>query len=971
MSESEEELEKKNLAKFPKAKEPHQEEFLEAVFSGTIRDITNHLSKLDEKSRRKLNSFAKKMLSAANSAKHTKNTEQRKRRAHCFLLLTSTAAEIRKRKSFVDLVYHFRFTSILAPEELPAFLTSMSPECLGSWISLCLEGQDPEVDFVFSLVEEESIPFPESTRFPLLVLLMTIPQDLIYSKPSLESIKEVYDRHLLVLRRHLEFSARATFSAQDGDQILTSQVFQFVDPNTKEIVPYLSWEETLLSAVNEKKLDGVEFLKLSARAISETSRMDLAKCYSRFYLRLIEQENLEEEARKLEREHLLPWLASDVRNTQNFALDRLNSGVKEGLLPSVDVVSRLCELLPAMTKGNAKRSLGVLRVTLQKKKESRAEALMTILQSLLHPDSSIQDAVLKLIEKYPGDLPSSFSEECALYLELLSAPIQMRLKALGVDSVEDKTEEIADETDSTEEFSPLELIKDPDELLIAVSSFWQNEIPHLEVEVLLASLCETRPTLGEEWNKKLEGFITLLGEPDPRDASWETRVLTSLCGDLFLDWTKARDAGGPIEERLKVLGPSIRKHIDEYLKRFAPKVFLSYLDELRMVVSEKTPRPWLALPSNSSGFLSAEDLIERYQQCVELGMNPGKTELMVAILRLSKLGRTDALKNCPEWKTEEGKAIRFALGDKTSPDDEEYWLVAARSLQPRGSIENRPKDTKLHGPSAWDDWKVERTYFPAEVHGKDDPNFFYSSPLRYSAYEFLSVEPEPLDPEDGKLPMSLFNKTLNKENRPNYRPNFYWADKEIISWRCSVWPANSDPALGRAFNFMYFGKDESPGNPLENKIRAYLDGIFCRPHGELGYPVIILALNSAGKSCQATGIHWMLKNLSQKWFNKECFGKEFSQMLNQEILKMNRILPALKEIAMVSSHTRNCLSEIYSMVFQETLKFVPRGFPGFLEHIYEVAFEFQDHFKGRDFPGLAGHKGKAGTVARKIVKLSK
>ncbi|MEZ6047255.1 MAG: DUF6493 family protein [Planctomycetaceae bacterium] len=116
-------------------------------------------------------------------------------------------------------------------------------------------------------------------------------------------------------------------------------------------------------------------------------------------------------------------------------------------------------------------------------------------------------------------------------------------------------------------------------------------------------------------------------------------------------------------------------------------IFRDLLQELSIRVLEEKFGPVLSTPTHTGGWIDPRILVNRFNELLQLQIDPGENDFILSLLRLAPDFRRDALEKLEKSSHPFRLPLRYALGDDIQPASvdepgERIWLVAVKSRYP-------------------------------------------------------------------------------------------------------------------------------------------------------------------------------------------------------------------------------------------------------------------------------------------------
>jgi Family of unknown function (DUF6493) len=412
----------------------------------------------------------------------------------------------------------------------------------------------------------------------------------------------------------LEEDVWRIFEVDVGQELVNARVYEREGGETLGKPVGNCWLYALTRLSAERRLDRQRLLDASLAALQRDFRASFVGWYAKLHEAL--EPTREERAARLET--YLALLASPVPAV-----------VKEGVTALKELDAQPEQLAraagPALTQPQKGLALDVLRL-LARAAEDEPAVLETVADALAHERADVQERALALLEQHRDQV-----DRAALlrYVDAVSPTLRPRLEALTGFSVGPSVDEAPEHpapartqpapSDTARQRQPLAPVATVDDLI-----------------ELAAALLEDQGT-GDDAERFLDGVSRLCAEQD-RDFERRTAALAKRAEELteFNRWVTG--IGGTQTVGRVVLAWTRRKtppkHTTGDLLGF---IAARALEVARRAYGGGKPRPLLALPTGSGGWIDPAVLEERRARHGRFRNRPDPADLQQAMLRASAL----------------------------------------------------------------------------------------------------------------------------------------------------------------------------------------------------------------------------------------------------------------------------------------------------------------------------------------------
>ena len=564
------------------------------------------------------------------------------------------------------------------PDEVePAFtvLADRRPEWLAGWADWALDARPWLFPLVRRLVREGVLERPAFDSYALAFIAG-------HHGPWGGDPTPLHT-HLLADPGLLDDELWRIFEVEGGGEISLAAVDKYVPGDDA------GWTATLKRLADEGHVPRDRLLDESLATLARDFSSFRAGWFSRFHEAL--EPTVDERAARADSYTRL--LSSPIANTVSFALAALAALDKAGRLdPGEELIERLRPALASERKTTVKKALALVRSAVKAEPALAEAAANAACEAVAHEAAEIQAKALDVIEPCAAapavrarllgladgvaptlrdrvnalvgvELPEAGADvpSRATLRELAEALPERERALAGVDEALD-----ADRPPPALRFAvadipvlaaaqPVEPVRDLDELIDVVGRIVEDyEIEAIEVERAvdgIARLCAERPpdfdartsSLRKRAAKVLEG-----------------RTLAPLVAAWLEGTTPAATARGPRRERSR----SPRQALMDVFLEPMEGIGLTEAPlhrralELAPRVAQRVALPLLAMPTHHDGWIDPRVLVARLRANPE----PGREDLLQALLRLAPDGRAEALAAAEPLSGEAADVVRAALG---------------------------------------------------------------------------------------------------------------------------------------------------------------------------------------------------------------------------------------------------------------------------------------------------------------------
>ncbi len=702
------------------------------------------------------------------------------------------------------------------------------------------------------------------------------------------------------------------------------------------------WCGGLVEAARRGVVSRARLLEASLDALSRDFIQYRAGWFSRFHEAL--QPTAAERLACADR--YLGLLASSIPPTVAFALEAVNQVDAAHPLPAEKLLPALVPVLSSAGQAAVLTALQLLERVADREAGKRGEACRTAVAALLHEKSAVQKRVFDLLERQADPADAVLRARLAEVATAVAASLRPRLRP-WLEAEQGRATPVAAITpppparpravsriDPSRAITP---VTDLDDLLdLAGRTLEAPENPD-DIERLLdgiSRLCDRRP----------DDFARRSAPLRKRALWWRDRAFATASADVVVRPALAQLVHAWLGDDKPVDSPASMSAADDewaFLYR--------RLATLGSQAAARRALPLLSAPTHLGGWIEAGVLVERWLLFQKQGVIPDPGEQVLALLRLAPENRRAALGAAGVIAGEAGRAVRYALGESTTPGSDLVWLAAGRSLQPFGrlpgiasgadprSAVSRPGEGAGHSSAGAPNWLRELCSANTErsVSGRGDA-FDFATDFRMSGrFSILSCLP-------------------------------------LLRWSALIWPANLDRMFARSLPDLKSALGWS--DVQDRETAGYLE-LLALPHTELRLTACMaLAFGLAVKDAALRGHaqEGLIAAVSDGRLDSEALGAVMARVLDSGSTCVARWAVSFGEVARVSpAHLRAVDELLIRMLHGDSAK-APRNVAGLLELLLEVRSEIGGRLndpQARAYLEGLPAGGKGAKLAKQILAL--
>jgi hypothetical protein len=613
-----------------------------------------------------------------------------------------------------------------------------------------------------------------------------------------------------------------------------------------------------------------------------------------------------------------------------FALRQARALEKAGTLDAERFLASAGGVFELGTKSQPKGVLAIARRLVRRDPGLTTRAAPLALRALAHEDADVQASAIGALEDWREGLDGA-SEIGGRLAELpatLRARAESLVRSLGgeideqhdeavsvgplrsqIESIPDRWRRLAGADDAIEACErgriaeplsfdvmdvpvlayaePVEPIETTDELLDAVAGFIEQRDTAIEVERIIdgiARLCDRRTEDIERRGRPLikrtadvESAIEQLHaqryervHPDP---VWALFRLIA----CWIDPETVPDDLEPAQE-------------DRPLVCFELRVL-----ELCGRVRLGAAGPHLAMPTHRGGWIDGRVLVERLLEMRRAGRDPGRHDLIQALLRVAPDARDEAHDEARSLTGPHGRAVRWALGGDEGPeqgDDAALWTAAGRCRTPGdrlGELIDAGLGIDAHDgaiPASYD-WSP-RVWFMWLGYTDSGEKLHEARPRLHVV---VGPAPAPDAPRAGSFPTVAMHLRLHSGSGREIFARWH------VEWLAMVWPLIADPFIVRGVKKLV-SRMNMPASAW-SPTHAYLDPLFDpdRPWTELTCLLVCTGLVSKDADARVSAIELLIEGIDDGRAPPSPMGEVLARLTEPGWLRLRRLAESLGQAA--------------------------------------------------------------------------
>lgn len=620
-------------------------------------------------------------------------------------------------------------------------------------------------------------------------------------------------------------------------------------------------------------------------------------------------------------------LFASLTRVVSFGMNMIKKIDQAGRLDDAAYVAQAGRIFLVPTKGPAKTATALLKKIAARSPDLAPQVAGALVEGLQHPAADVQTKVLELLTELRehldaataaqiaerlDELPATIRADAAKLAEASGAEVETATPAAVASDLDEQRSEYTQRAAALDarwrelagvdaalqaieesSFAP-PLVFDP--MQVPLLSGLESVEPLGTVEELLEALAhaiEDVPS-ATEVERILAAMVSLVDQK-PEDFDRQAAPLAARIAS-------AEGSSGPKGLGTGVVDPtelaklvrvwltgqeSIRRNRADDINSKDVRGFIdSRMSEILARIRNREAGPLLATPTHELGWIDPVVIVERWKDLEQRGIEPGRFELMQALLRLAPDGRGAALEQAGELQHPLARALRWALGSSAGPEksdmlDANIWLAAGRARSPRGAL---PELAQLGLEQAGPDGVEPAIYQWKAEHAK-------ARWLGGLAWESSPKVPASVQPG---------RPTILLHVRSSIWRDYEMQDAWFFEWLTMIWPANIDAFLACGASRLTQRLDSTssswePGH-------QFLPPLFPidRPWSEVAGLVALLGVAGRDQDVKGLAVDALVEAISDGRAHPQSLGVILTRLNSPNLLKLNRLCENMAEIARVS-----------------------------------------------------------------------
>ncbi len=870
-------------------------------------------------------------------------------------------------------------------------LTERRPDWTGDYVEALLNGTYywGSWNLVRSLIRERLIPKPDHPHYYLGMLEALGGRSAEGSlEKKLESEPDLID------------DLWKLFEHDGGGEVSLANVDRFTSRT--------SWSKTMIELMKKKKLPRAKLLDCTVSALERDFNHYRAKWFFTFF------DMLEPTPKELAgfASRIIGLLNNTAPNVVTWAFEKVQTLAKLDSMDPAEVIRSMEPVLRSRNKGIVLDVLKLIReLAVDASTKSVAAAVVPV--ALQHEKPDVQNKALDLLSSM-GPIDADIQRSLRDVIPGLAASVRKRAEAMctapeaaagkkqagskaktgpgkavtaslppldaglkqkfAVDQLEQNHKKSVFEIphaefDGTDLLrlnvaEPVSPITDVEELIDECLKVIEDGSLIVDIDRCLDGIAELCDSLPENFDALAAPLLKRVRQKIRKDqipfegydsAADLCGVIYALCTGVVL---KARPDGRRDELYLLDLdGEAVTFWRRE--QRSAANVFSELCREVAERVAKRESQRLLCTPTHRGGWVSAAALADRIR--FRANDEPGRNDVVLALLRLAPDHRSNALKALPK-RTEWQEAVRYACGadDVKIGKTAALWVAAAAARSP---LEPQPKVAKLLKEELPDAGR------PAEYQLK----IVRKKPGQYTFF-YLRMKSNPPAPKkcDDGLPTVILHSARIKGRDDYYDVGDFAGDTEgTVRWSATIWPIERESYFAGAVECVLNNLDWheaqwhnksmldplfDPGTPLKNNGLLLLVGaLAAKEPGESG-----LAVDAA------------IQCIEDGRLGSSNLGRALSILMAEGFLKPGRLQKTLTQVASASIVHAAVVALAIQAAVVSLQDDMPKDVSKVLELLLELTMEHGFPLQPEFLKCMATHftSGKSGQIATKLVKAS-
>lgn len=735
---------------------------------------------------------------------------------------------------------------------------------------------------------------------------------------------------------------------------------------------YETWPKALVKLSQQNLLERSRLLDESLAALDREFEPHIKSGFHKFHVLLTPEidEIVQRKTRYLE------LLSQPVGHVVNFAIKMLKKLEKKKQLTLAGLLPHVSPVFSLSSKTQAIEILKMIRRLASNEKGYDDKQIEICLSALSHENIDVQEHALSLIETIHARAPQAINN-IEHHLDFLHPSLKARLLALSGDQ-----SEYADNAISSEELENswqdvIDKIKHltpeqqrqglsdylkpsfktsfPPPLPLKVNTTFFNDNERIEpiqtVEELILAVSHAVEVVdsADEVERILDG-ISRLCDQYPANFSSRTEALKKRIADPAYSET-ARGLVGGYDGITRPLNDLLHTWLTGNLYRSAAvnldvhEFIEKRLQQLSERVADQITAPLLSAPTHQMGWIVPGEFVQRILEWQTKGLALDRYDLIQALLRLSFIGREQALIVAENISDNyHGALIRWALGSNSGPEtkdrkDTDLWVTASRcrfvyesaakELVQLNITENYP-DTVNPAIYKWKSYirttkgYGDTTYSWAAIKVEVQTEEGETTPYKNDGTGniFSRIKDKVMDKVNHSLALKdLPSYLLSWFDRKSIYQNINFSSHWLIHWGIMTWPANINGSMSRAACH-FVGRVDEKGSSYEPNY-AFLEPVFYKDTNwtEMVRLAIWTALVSLDADAKGMAIDLLIQGIDDGRAHPEQLSNTLISLSSGGWVKSNRLSSALTRVAQVSDlHGFVCLKILEPYLYNQDEK---------------------------------------------------
>lgn len=885
-------------------------------------------------------------------------------------------------------------------KQITDILIKRNPDWLDTWVKNRISTEWPEIDWemVRAFYEAGVIEKPQSDGYVNLFVGELNSYD--WQKPQTYVSAS---KRLLEKPDYLEEDIWRIFETEN--QALT---YDYTERSGRGPEKYEPWRVVIATLVEQGHMDRDRTLDATLSALDNEFKQNYLTAYAKLH------EFLKPTAEEMKaRESVYVELLSNPTGPiVSFAVRMLAKLQRSGSLDAELYLASASPVFGHKTKGSASQALKIAAGLLAKNDSLQEATVMFAISGMAHPSPDVQDQALNLIEPAAATVSDNVRQQFERQIANLTTKLQARARGMLGDDVVAESEQAAD-VDMAEMAAEIAALPEDIRHLAGLAGpDWSTKMPSAldynihdlprlpdavefvrietaeELLELAAHLIEVVDS-AEQIEQLLDGIARLGSQRDGNFSKlaapliqriekgaggsayglgsyWAGMPLVMI--DLIMTWLTGKTFNTP--------------HGQWYTATPTWVPTMARLREIQQLLIEQKPARLLSTPSYVGGWIEPSAFVRRVREHLDNGQKVYAADMMYGLLRLSPVGRKEALEAAADLPGEEGTITRFALGgdDRPTKKDKRFanvWLCAGRARDVDGSLREPLEAVAGEIPDLPN--HLDPSGYPWAVHNEG----------KSRGYEFLSIKFDSLPAEDVNNPQSKgiigrIAKGVKGKTRWEKWPvgamhivpeNSWGAFYEMsspwrIEWFAMQWPLNPEPGFQYGSQMLEKRLDEDTSRDAPGHV--FLNGLFdpSRCWGDMAHLALCLGLASKSADARGFAVDAAIAGIESGRASTASAIDIFTKLLRGGMLKLNRLAMTLQQVLDVSPLHRWWVATVINGVVARAAEPPKNG-----HFLYEIALDSMAPLQRTPTSDMAAILGKlkgnskAAKLARELLNL--